>query len=251
MNRIKQDIVWAINRTTIAWDSLKVTVKLGVREVPLRLSGTCDDLKRGLNPRRAVHVIVMTALVVTPTALYFVERLTHKAKQRAYDALTFEAAAEQTFLATSLRDLLQEQARLTSMLLDAGYTVRSGDNVTVKVVATGYSSTIQETDDTPFVTASNTRTRRGVLALSRDLLKRYTADAPFDFGDRVHLSGLGNFIVEDSMNRRWDNRIDLWFASSAEARKFGIREVYMSLVEPQATGSTPRSAAGAVAASGF
>jgi 3D (Asp-Asp-Asp) domain-containing protein len=205
MTRIKQHIVWAVNRTTMAWNSLKVTVKLGVREVPLQLSGTLHDMKRGLNPRRAFATVVMTALVVTPTALYLVERSNHEARKRAFEALTLEAAAEQNFLAKSARDLLMEQTRLTGMLLDAGYTVRYGDNVTVKVVATGYSSSIYETDDTPFVTAANTRTREGVLALSRDLLRRYTAAAPFDFGDRVHVSGLGYFIVEDSMNRRWES----------------------------------------------
>jgi 3D (Asp-Asp-Asp) domain-containing protein len=103
------------------------------------------------------------------------------------------------------------------------------------VIATGYSSSIYETDSTPFITASNTRTREGILALSRDLLKRYTPGAPFDFGDRVHVPGLGEFIVEDSMNSRWNNRIDIWFPSRLEAVRFGVKEVYLRTIDEDLT----------------
>ncbi len=106
--------------------------------------------------------------------------------------------------------------------------IGSPDEVMVKVVATGYSSTPIETDDTPFITAANTPTRDGILALSRDLLSEYTRGAPFSFGDRVHVSDLGEFIVEDTMNKRWRNRIDIWFPSRGQAFQFGVREAYLS-----------------------
>jgi hypothetical protein len=73
------------------------------------------------------------------------------------------------------------------------------------------------------------------LALSRDLLKRYTPGAPFDFGDRVHVSGLGEFIVEDSMNQRWNNRIDIWFPSRLQALHFGVKEVYLRTISEDLT----------------
>jgi 3D (Asp-Asp-Asp) domain-containing protein len=91
-----------------------------------------------------------------------------------------------------------------------------------------YTSRACETDDTPFITAANTATRPGVLALSRDLLKRYTPGAPFDFGDIVHINGMGDFVVEDSMNGRWQRRADIWFESVADARHFGRRVAVMT-----------------------
>jgi 3D (Asp-Asp-Asp) domain-containing protein len=104
----------------------------------------------------------------------------------------------------------------------------SGREVTVSLTVTGYTSREQETDDTPFITAANTRTRPGVIALSRDLLRRYTPDAPFAFGDVIHISGVGDFIVEDSMHGRWERRADIWFESLDAARAFGRRTLVIT-----------------------
>jgi 3D (Asp-Asp-Asp) domain-containing protein len=87
---------------------------------------------------------------------------------------------------------------------------------------------VAETDTTPFITAANTSTRLGVLAVSRDLLSEYTPGAPFSFGDRAHISGLGDFLVEDVMSARWTNRIDVWFPTREQAVRFGLREVVLS-----------------------
>jgi len=98
----------------------------------------------------------------------------------------------------------------------------------IPVVVSAYTSRPCETDSTPFITAANTRTRPGVIALSRDLLKRYTPGAPFDFGDVVHLTGIGDFVVEDSMNSRWESRADIWFENLGDARRFGRRKLVMT-----------------------
>jgi len=110
-------------------------------------------------------------------------------------------------------------------LIEAGYPdtpVRSHDLV-ARVTCTAYSSTPDQTDSTPFITASMQRVERGIIALSRDLLRRYTPGAPFDFGDHVELVGVGVFRVEDTMHRRWRNRADIWVHSKAEARQWGRR----------------------------
>jgi 3D (Asp-Asp-Asp) domain-containing protein len=105
---------------------------------------------------------------------------------------------------------------------------RVGREVAVTVSVSAYTSRECETDDTPFITAANTSTRPGVVALSRDLLKRYTPGAPFDFGDVVHIAGMGDFVVEDSMANRWQHRADIWFESVDDARKFGRQRSVMT-----------------------
>ena len=91
------------------------------------------------------------------------------------------------------------------------------------VVVTGYSSTPGQTDSTPFVTAFNTRVRPGVLALSRDLLREFTPGAPFSYGDKVELRGVGIFMVEDTMNSRFTKRVDIWFSNRSAARRWGLQ----------------------------
>lgn len=106
--------------------------------------------------------------------------------------------------------------------------------VVVRVTCTAYSSTPDQTDSTPFITASMQRVQPGIIALSRDLLRRYTPGAPFDFGDYVEIIGLGVFRVEDTMHRRWRRRLDLWVESRAEAWRWGRREMLIGLVDPAA-----------------
>jgi 3D (Asp-Asp-Asp) domain-containing protein len=122
----------------------------------------------------------------------------------------------------SLREPLERYYRVR----EEGRT--SGREVAVSVSVSAYTSRLCETDDTPFITAANTSTRPGVLALSRDLLKRYTPGAPFNFGDVVHINGLGDFVVEDAMASRWQRRADIWFESADDARVFGRRVAVMT-----------------------
>lgn len=225
---MNQHAVWFLNRITIRCYSMWMTVMLAFRKGPDRTVTWAYRARRNLTPGRFVIGAVIGAIVFTPSVLYLMEHSRYVNHKRAYRGLSMASAAESSFLHKSLGDLLAEQAEMKELLLNAGYAIEHGSRVTVKVVATGYSSTIRECDDTPFTTASNTRTRNGILALSRDLISRYTDGAPFSFGDPVHVSGLGSFLLEDTMNKRWRNRLDIWFPSRADALQFGIREVYLS-----------------------
>lgn len=103
----------------------------------------------------------------------------------------------------------------------------------VDVVITGYSSTQDQTDESPWITANATRTRPGVIALSRDLLRTYTPGAPFDFGERILVAGVGIFQVEDTMHDRWKKRADIWFPSRAKARRWGRKHKLIAHVADQ------------------
>ena len=100
--------------------------------------------------------------------------------------------------------------------------------VVTRITCTAYSSSIAECDSTPWETATLKRPRRGYLALSRDLIATFTPGAPFDFGDRVEIIGLGVFQVEDTMNARWRRRADLWVPSASEAITFGRRTALLA-----------------------
>jgi 3D (Asp-Asp-Asp) domain-containing protein len=93
--------------------------------------------------------------------------------------------------------------------------------VALTVTATAYSSTVSQTDSTPFVTASGTRARPGVLAVSRDLLRTCCP-----FGTRVRIAGQ-EYVVEDTMAHYWRRRVDIWKPSREEAIRWGVRQVQM------------------------
>jgi 3D (Asp-Asp-Asp) domain-containing protein len=197
--------------------------------VPDRIRGIVSRLRSDFPTVRVIVTTVACAAIVVPSVLYQAERSKRLEMTRAYQYLSTSSSTEIATLSRSLEGLLVEQDDLRSLLLRAGYAVVSDDQLSIRLIATGYSSCRWETDDTPFITASNTRTRTGIVALSRDLIDRYNPEAPFSFGDAVHISGLGDFIVEDSMHWRWRRRVDLWFPSKREARRFGVRGVTVSM----------------------
>jgi len=90
------------------------------------------------------------------------------------------------------------------------------------VVATAYSSTPDQTDDTPFTTASGTTVRDGIVA-TNFLPFGTLIRIPKLFGDKI-------FVVEDRMNRRYKTRIDIWFPERELAKIFGIKKVSIEVV---------------------
>lgn len=83
------------------------------------------------------------------------------------------------------------------------------------VTTTAYSSTVDQTDSTPFITASGTHVHNGMVAAN--FLKFGTkVRFPSLYGDRI-------FIVEDRMNARFDKRVDIWFPTRPEAKNFGAK----------------------------
>jgi 3D (Asp-Asp-Asp) domain-containing protein len=98
------------------------------------------------------------------------------------------------------------------------------------IQVTAYTSCVAETDSTPGVTASNTKAKPGTIALSRDLLRTFTPGAPFDFGDKLLIPGVGVFEAHDTMHPRWKDKADIWFASKEKARAWGCRTVFVTEV---------------------
>jgi len=82
------------------------------------------------------------------------------------------------------------------------------------VVVTGYSSSYDETDDDPYITASGEFVRDGIVA-SNFLPIGTRIKIPALFGNKV-------FIVKDRMSPRYYYRVDVWFPSKETAINFGV-----------------------------
>ncbi|MEA3286954.1 MAG: hypothetical protein U9Q77_06220 [Candidatus Marinimicrobia bacterium] len=89
------------------------------------------------------------------------------------------------------------------------------------LVFTAYNALVNQTDDTPNITASNKQIFPGVLALSRELITRYGHGGNIKYGDKVWM--VVPMQVEDTMNKRWRERGDVYMLNYDEARQFGRR----------------------------
>jgi 3D (Asp-Asp-Asp) domain-containing protein len=92
-----------------------------------------------------------------------------------------------------------------------------GPSYTVTVQMSAYTSRVQETDDSPFITASGTHVRFGVVASNM-----------FPIGTRIKIPTLYGdqvFVVEDRMNKRYYKNVDIWMDDLAVAKKFGRKNV--------------------------
>jgi 3D (Asp-Asp-Asp) domain-containing protein len=93
----------------------------------------------------------------------------------------------------------------------------------ISVFATAYSSTVDQCDSSPFITASGTRVHDGTLAAN--FLR---------FGTRVkfpELYGEKIFIVEDRMKPSSLQKVDLWFPIRNEAIVFGAKRTKMVVLD--------------------
>ncbi len=93
----------------------------------------------------------------------------------------------------------------------------------IEVWMTAYSSTPDQTDDTPFITASNTEVRHGVVA-ANFLPFGTEIQIPEIFGDEI-------FTVEDRMHRRKTDFVDIWMPTRQDAKKFGVKRVKIAVLE--------------------
>lgn len=100
---------------------------------------------------------------------------------------------------------------------------------TIMVTASAYTSTPWQTDDSPFITANGEHVYWGGVAAN--IIDSNGRNIPFGtrimipklFGDQI-------FTVNDRMNRRYKNNVDLWFPDIADAREFGRRTIEVVII---------------------
>ncbi|MBL7156354.1 MAG: 3D domain-containing protein [Candidatus Pacebacteria bacterium] len=94
---------------------------------------------------------------------------------------------------------------------------------TIPVVVTAYSSTVAQTDSTPFITASGNSVRPGIVAANF-----------LPFGTKITIPEIyGNdvFTVEDRMHPRNNYHVDIWFPNYLQAKNFGKEITYVEVLE--------------------
>lgn len=95
---------------------------------------------------------------------------------------------------------------------------------TVKMMVTAYSSTPDQTDDTPFTTASGKRVTDGIVANNM-----------LPFGSKIRIPALYGekvFIVEDRMHtRKGKYHVDIWFPEYKQAKNFGAKVLEIQILE--------------------
>jgi len=91
-----------------------------------------------------------------------------------------------------------------------------------KVSVSAYSSTVDQTDSSPFITAAGTFVHDGIVAAN--FLPIGTAiKIPAVFGDKI-------FVVEDRMNSRYWHNVDIWFPDRESAINFGRKNLQIEVL---------------------
>ena len=139
------------------------------------------------------------------------------------------------FPQSALTNIEEQEIELSLMPLDGLVTlqgqalVQSTNPDTSVVVAqywvpvTAYSSTPDQTDSTPFITASGTDVRDGVIACN---FLRFGTKVRFPqlYGEKI-------FLVEDRMATHNSHKMDIWFTSRDQAKQFGIKIAKVEILE--------------------
>ncbi|MEA3344350.1 MAG: hypothetical protein U9Q16_01555 [Patescibacteria group bacterium] len=112
-----------------------------------------------------------------------------------------------------------------SLLPDLSHSLPEPEvTVRMKMIMTAYSSTVWQTDDSPFITASGSTVRHGIVANNM-----------LNFGTRIRIPELYGdeiFVVEDRMHWKKSNyHLDIWFPEYIQAKNFGAQKAYIEVLE--------------------
>lgn len=151
--------------------------------------------------------------------------------------IDYNAARELNALQEENRELLLNLDKIEKTLIWLGKEQRRNPyKGLTRIISTAYNSDIDQTDSTPFITASGERVGEGTLALSRDMIRAenafmakmgYNNAATISFGDTIDIVYVRRMVVHDTMNRRYRERADIWMDSKSDARLWGVRDIFI------------------------
>ncbi len=96
-------------------------------------------------------------------------------------------------------------------------------NLAQQIIVTAYSSTADQTDSTPFITANGAYVYDGLVACN---FLPFGAKVKFPeiYGDKV-------FVVEDRMAKKNSHKMDIWMSSRELALEFGVKRLTVEILE--------------------
>ena len=94
---------------------------------------------------------------------------------------------------------------------------------------TSYRSVPEQTDSTPFITASGSHVSPYGVALSRELLDRWGGQVKY--GDTVYIEGFGLKVVNDTMHPRHKNHVDIWVPTYKAEKERGWKKGKVWLIK--------------------
>lgn len=163
-----------------------------------------------LRPRAILLIILLLAFALA--GIHEADRGQERERQSALRLMPPPDSVQE--LAAVRKDL----QRALSLLVECfGHPVDLNHVKSTAVTITAYSSTPEQCDSTPHLTASDHPVRVGILAVSRDLME----EMGLAFGQRVLLPGYGLFEVRDLMHPRWRRKVDIWESDRKAAELFG------------------------------
>lgn len=89
------------------------------------------------------------------------------------------------------------------------------------MTVTSYRSVPEQTDSSPFITSIGERTHRNGVAVSQDLLR----NGVVKYGDIIFVEGYGFKVVNDTMNARHKNHVDLWVETKEQEKLVGVQKL--------------------------
>jgi len=132
----------------------------------------------------------------------------------------FSLIQEPQYAFMELGDLAVLQSQALLQLADPAVPVIMSSRL---VIVTAYSSTPDQTDSSPFITASGSYVRDGIVAANS-----------LRFGTRVRfpdIYGEKIFVVEDRMAPKNSHKMDIWFSSRGEAINFGVKRLKVEILQ--------------------
>ncbi len=167
--------------------------------------------------KRVVFILIFLGL----TTLVILQKLQLNSKQNYIGIL----------LQDNQRVLCESEKTIDSLTLINDNVMNS---IKQKVTATMYYPVIEQCDDTPDITADQTKipdihdcTKLNWIAVSQDLL--WFNGGPYRYGDRVIIMNAGHkdgiYTIRDAMNKRFRYKID--FLESVGSRNYKFKNVLM------------------------
>lgn len=145
-----------------------------------------------------------------------------------------EASANDAVLSADKEVAVSLNDTVSVDTLDLVEQVELNEDSAYTVTATMYNATVGQCDADPLTTAGmytidpEHASEQKMIAMSRDMLERWGGD--FDYGDKVIIKGAGDkdgeYLVADTMNKRYTNRIDILETTGTPIYKFEDVKIY-------------------------